>query len=551
MTATVMAPGRAAGSAGSLLVAGLVLAALAEAIAGTALSLGRADIIGDIHATPDEFAWLDVGYVAMKFTGFMIAPWLLGRLGAHNTMLGATLVIGAACAAAAMTTSLDLLVALRSLQGLSGGLLLVVGQTILFQVYPRAQQPLIQAAYAMGAVVAPATLAPALQGWLVDSHSWLWIFLSVAPLSLAAAGFMLFAGGSAIPTADRRPFDPVGLVLLGASLFCLTYVFSQGSRWDWFEAPRIVWLTALGAAALVGFIGQQVLIGGKGLLDFSAFGSDDFTFAFIVSFVAGAALFGSAWLIPSFAVSVLAFTPTDAGLLLLPSGGLFVAALLLAAFLMKARRMPPIATAPLGILLTMLAMWMLSRSTHESGAGDMMAALLVRGAGLGFLFLSITLVAFGGLGRAALASGIGLFNTGRQLGGLIGVAALQTMISHDTAANQTALAAHVTAGAPAVSERLAATTSLLMAKGMDAAAAAPAAASLLGRAVGGQSTVIAFETAFNSLVLLFVFAAPVIIAVKIGLARSARARAGRPPVQEAADDNKRIAGTEPEPATTS
>jgi MFS transporter, DHA2 family, multidrug resistance protein len=249
--------------------------------------------------------------------------------------------------------------------------------------------------------------------------------------------------------------------------------------------------------------------------------------------VAGAALFGSAWIIPSFAVSVLAFTPTDAGLLLLPSGAVFVAALLLAAFLMQARRLPPIATAPLGILLTIVAMWMLSGSTHESGAGDMMAALLVRGLGLGFLFLSITLVAFGGLGRAALATGIGLFNTGRQLGGLMGVAALQTMINHDTAANQAALAAHVTAGAPAVSERLAATTSLLMARGMDAVAAGRAATSLLGRAVAGQSTVIAFETAFNSLALLLVFAAPVVVAVKIGLARSAKARARRREVQGA------------------
>jgi DHA2 family multidrug resistance protein len=526
MTSTALSPARAAGSAGRLLVVGVVLAALTEAIAGTALSLGRADIIGDIHATPDEFAWLDVGYTAMKFTGFMLGPWLLGRGGARTTMLAATLIIGAACAAAALTTSLDLLIALRSLQGLAGGLLLVAGQTILFQVYPRAQQPLIQAVFAMGAVVAPATLAPALQGWLVDSQSWAWIFLSVAPLSLAAAGLMLLARGTDPPVADRRPFDPAGLALISLSLFCLTYVFSQGARWDWFEAPRIVWLTTLGAAAMIGFIGQQILIGGRGLLDFSAFRSDDFTFAFIVSFVAGAALFGSAWIIPSFAVSLLAFTPTDAGLLLLPSGAVFVAALLLAAFLMQARRLPPIATAPLGILLTIVAMWMLSGSTHESGAGDMMVALLVRGLGLGFLFLPITLVAFGGLGRAALATGIGLFNTGRQLGGLIGVAALQTMIGHDTAANQTALAAHVAAGVPALSERLAATTSLLMARGMDAAAAGRAATSLLGGTVAGQSTVIAFETAFDSLALLLVFAAPVVIAVKIGLARSAKARAG-------------------------
>jgi DHA2 family multidrug resistance protein len=65
-----------------------------------------------------------------------------------------------------------------------------------------------------------------------------------------------------------------------------------------------------------------------------------------VSFVAGAALFGSAFLIPSFAVSVIAFRPTDAGQLLLPSGAFFVGTLLIAAFLMQVRRVPPVVTVP-------------------------------------------------------------------------------------------------------------------------------------------------------------------------------------------------------------
>ena len=151
---------------------------------------------------------------------------------------------------------------------------------------------------------------------------------------------------------------------------------------------------------------------GQGLLDFTLFKSDDFCFAFIVSFVAGAALLGSAYLIPSFAVSVLAFRPTDAGQLLLPSSALFICTLLIAAFLMQVRRVPPVATVPFGILMFMIAMWMLSGSTGESGADDMMAAILLRGFGLGFLFLSITLIAFSNLNERNLAFGIGLFDTG-------------------------------------------------------------------------------------------------------------------------------------------
>lgn len=416
-------------------------------------------------------------------------------------------------------TRLDLLVVLRIVQGFSGGTLLVAGQVIIFRVFPRSQQPILQALFAMGAVVAAATIAPIVQGWLLDNQSWAWILFCIVPVSLAAAGLLLIADGPTPGRTGDRPFDWIGFALITVALFCLTYVFTQGTRWDWFEEPRIVWLSVIGAAALMSFLVQQLMIKGDDLLDLTSFRSEDFLFAFIVSFVAGAALFGSAFLIPSFAVSVLAFRPTDAGLLLLPSGALFVVSLLISAFLMQGRGVPPFATVPFGILMIMVAMWMLSGSTSESGTDDMMAGILLRGFGLGFLFLSITLIAFSDLNRKNLASGIAIFNTGRQFGGLMGVAGLQTLIDHNVAANLAVLGANVTAGIPAVGARLATMTAMLTSKGMDTITASRAAAKLLGSIVVGQSTVIAFNTAFNAVALLFVFAVPVLLTVKIGLSR--------------------------------
>jgi len=525
VTAAVASAGsRDARASGGWLIGGIVLASLTEAIASTVLSFGRGDIIGDTHATPDEFAWLDVGYTALKLIGFAFTPWLLTRVQPRTALLAATLAMGAACAAAAVTARLDVLIFLRAVQGLAGAILLVSGQALLFWAYPRSHQPILQAIFAMGSVVAPATIAPALQGWLLDSQSWTWIFFSVAPLSLAAAGLMTMDNPAPPPSSERRAFDWLGFTLLSAVLFSATYLLSQGSRWDWFEAGRIRWLGLVVGVGLVMFVLQQRLAAPRTLFDSTVFRVDDFSFAFVVSFVAGAALFGSAFLIPSFAVSVLGFTPTAAGQLLLPSGALFVGALLLAAYLMQARGLPPIATVPFGILLIMSAMWMLSRSSGQSGADDMMPAILLRGLGLGFLFLSITLIAFSRLAPANLAFGIGLFNIGRQLGGLMGVAGLQTVIDHQVTANQAVLGAMLSPGSPALAERLASTTALLVARGMEAGAAARAATSLLGRAVAGQATVIAFDTAFNVVALLFVVAAPILIAVKLVLARTAGRR---------------------------
>ena len=522
------APGPDSRTTGAALVAGIVLATLTEAIASTVLSLGRNDIIGDTHATPDEFAWLDVGYTTTKFIGFMIAAWLMTRFDPRRLVIGSTLLMGVACGTAAITDRLDLLIALRAIQGFCGGTLLVAGQSIIFLAYPRARQPILQALFAMGSVVAPATIAPALQGWLIDSQSWAWIFFGVVPVALAAIGLLLIADSTGQFANERYPLDWIGLALISAAFFCLTYVFNQGSRWRWFEEPRIVWLTLIGVAALLAFLGQQAASKARGVLDFGLFRSSDFSFAFIVSFVAGAALFGSAFLIPSFAVSLLAFTPTDAGQLLLPSGAFFAGALLVAAFLMQARGASPIVTVPFGILMIMMAMWMLSGSTSESGADDMMAAILLRGFGLGFLFLSITLIAFGDLDDRNRASGIGLFNAGRQLGGLIGVAALQTMIDNNVTANAAVLGASIAAGVPAVDERLANISTMLVARGMDGVTAGRAAMGLLGRAVTSQSTVIAFDAGFVAIALLFLVAAPVLVTIKIAFALHAKMRLRTP-----------------------
>lgn len=304
-------PSGAKATTGVLLIVGVVLATLTEAIAGTVLSIGRGDIIGDTYATPDEIAWLDVGYTTLKLIGFIMAAWLMQRFSARNLIIGSTLAMGLACCMAAIIARLDLLIALRIIQGFAGGTLLVAGQAMIFRAWPRAFQPILQALFAMGSVVAPATIAPALQGWLIDSQSWTRIFFSVVPLALAATGLLLIADGPSPAQVRQRPFDWLGFSLISATLFCFTYVLSQGSRWDWFEEPRILMLTMIGTAALLVFFGQQALAKGLGVFDFTVFKSSDFTFAFIVSFVAGAALFGSAFLIPAFALSVLAFTPTD------------------------------------------------------------------------------------------------------------------------------------------------------------------------------------------------------------------------------------------------
>ena len=507
----------------TILLVGLTLTAGMEAITGTALSIGRIDMLGDTHATPDEFAWLDIAYLAAKLTAFALAAWLAARFGAGRSLIAAALLLSTASLGSALTTDIGALAVWRVLQGVAGGVLLAGGQTVLLQVFPRRQQPIVQAVFALGAVMAPATLTPALQGWLVDSLSWSWIFLVNLPLGVAATGAIAL-GLPALPNTQKKTrLDGIGLAFLVVAMVCISYLLQQGSRWNWFDDSRIVHLSLLGGTALGGFVIWEACRQGLDpLLDFSPFRNTGFAFGFVVSFVAGFALSGSAFLIPSFALSVLDFSATWGGLLLLPSGALVGLGLLFAGAMVHRIGLAPFKLVPAGILLFMTAMWLLSGSTSESGPSDLMPPLLLRGFGLGLLFVALTLITLVGLEGDAIAHGTGLFNAGKQLGGLIGIAVLQSYLDHQAALNRSVLVAHLTPGDPALIERQSAVAGLLTSRGLDPEWAATGALGLIRHAVQTQVAALAFDEAFLLVALLFVVAAPLLISLKLLLARMSR-----------------------------
>lgn len=503
-----------------LVATGIVLTAFMDAVASTALSIGRIDILGDTFATPDELVMVDIVFIAAKLTAFLVAPLLVTA--AKPTACLRAGAVALLLASAAMTFSVDLfwICICRIVQGLAGGTILVAGQTLLFFRFPHRHQPVVQAVFAVGAVMAPTTVTPALQGWLVDHFTWDWIFLSNIPVGITSLVLLAADGNRTYWRQTRLPLLEILSLGIGAAL--LTYVLLQGSRFNWFDDPDIIVFATIGAAAAGFLIAWEALPRKEGsLLVISPFGNQDFRFGLLVSLVAGFALSGSAYLIPAFALNVLDFTATGAGALLLPSGVMLALALLLAGLVIERSGIAPIALVPFGILLFAGAMWLLSGSTNGSGVPDLTFPLHLRGFGLGLLFVALTLVTLQGLAADALPFGIGLFNFGKQVGGLTGIALLQTYIDHQNALNRTILSAHLAKGDPALDQRLGTTTHALASNGVDAAAATRVALPVLQRALEKQVATISFDEAFFALVLLFAVAAPCLVLARQLLGRQA------------------------------
>ncbi len=525
-------------TAGSLfLLCGATTIVLVDAIAGTALSIARLDVMGHTHATADEFAKLDYGYTAAKLIAFALSPWIAGVFGLFRSVMIAGLLITAACFGSAHVDDLNLLFILRLLQGSSGGVLMIGAQALLFRVFPMKHQPFVQSTYAIGAVVAPATLAPYMQGWLLDHLDWSLIFLCSVPFGIAGIAMLALSPQAQSVKTPRATFDVGGAILFSIAAFCLSFVLSQGNRWDWLSDSAIFWSSVTGLGALGIQIFRQFLDPRSArLFDFGIFRNANFSFGIAASLAAGFALLGSSFAIPSFAVSVLKMTPTAAGSLLLPSTLMFVGSLFLTAFLIQKLKLPGIITVPFGIMGFMLAMWLLSGSTSGSGIPDMKNAILIRGLALGFLFLSITLVTLMSLSKAQLLYGIALFSIGRQMGGLVGISFLQTFIEDQTAQNRVILAASILPGREEVISRVSQLGRLLSSHGMEAGLASKTAVSLIGKQVTLQSTTIAFDTAFFAITLFFFGAAPCLVIWKILLGRILASNSSNKPAYSTVED---------------
>ncbi|MBO6815056.1 MAG: DHA2 family efflux MFS transporter permease subunit [Rhizobiaceae bacterium] len=496
---------------------GVTIAVLMDALNGTIFTIARPQIMGDALATPDEASWVNTGYLIAKLTCLPSAAWIVDRIGEARAFLWSALTVVVASILCTLPIPLETFVGARIIQGAAGAALLVSAQTILFRLFPSAKQGLTQAVYALGVVMAPTTLVPAVQGWLTDDFSWTWVFwLNAALAPLAFLCLTPFWSRLPNTVRMRRPFDWIGFVLFSLAMTAIVYVLLQGPRWNWFEAAQITASTLVGAASLVAVVGWRI-IGQKRseLFDRSTFTDAHFGFGFFVSFVAGFALFGSAFLIPTYALNVLRMSAMDAGLLLLPSSLAVGTGLLIAGGLINTKNLNPLKLVPLGIGLVMTAMWMLSWSNLDSGTHDLWAGLLIRGLGLGFLFLPVTLITLSGLQEEQVATGVGLFNFGRQMGGIIGISFLSTYLDHQIELNRRVLIKNIDPASIPFLERQEAIAETLTSRGFDPGLADEGAAAVIQSTLQGQVAALSFNEAFFALVMLFVVAVPLILAFKL------------------------------------
>jgi DHA2 family multidrug resistance protein len=482
---------------------------LLDGVNGAMCSTLRQYLMGGFSATSDQIAWGAIFYYVGKLYMLLLAAKLQKRYGQRGAFLTASIVLVLATAAGAIVINYPIFLVVLLIQGCAGGAMIAFGQGTLLAIFPRREQSLVQGAYALSAVMFPATIVPALLGGFAYNLDWRDTYLGIAPFGLLGCGWLVWKRKLLSDSVSPTEFLPVRIILMITTLFALVYVLEQGDRNRWLEYPPIVWALLLAAACILtlAFIETS---GGPTFLPYGSFRYANLTFGMCVVLLAGVALFGSGYVISGFAGGVLSYPVSVSGLVQL-SGTFFATVSFLAVgVILRFTKFPPVFVILTGLLLFGISMWHLGDAPSNLNFEGFASWLIVRGFALGCQFIPLTLLALTCLPAHEDVAAAGLFNFNRQIGALVGVAWLQTLLEHKIDGNQTIFGNAVSLTSPNAIHYAQAAQNALSIHGEQPSQIPAAATALMLQEAHRQWASIAFNGCFESLALVFLFAFPLV-----------------------------------------
>jgi DHA2 family multidrug resistance protein len=461
---------------------GVIMAMIDMTIVNVALPT----IAGNLGCSIDDVAWVATGYILAAVITMPLNGWLTAYFGRKTFYAGSIVLFTVASLLCGFAHSIVQLTLFRILQGFGGGSLQPTAQAILFETFGAKRSGPAMAMFGLGVMTAPA-LGPILGGYIIDNATWPLIFLINVPIGILT----FFMALSFIPTPHyiarvNRGIDWAGLGLLAAGLASLQYVLERGQHEDWWDSTTIVVLASVSVVALAIF-GIKTLRDRYPLVNLRVFRVQSFALANIVMFVVGFGLFGSELIVPLFFQSILGMTALDAGMALLP-GAIATAVSMIVSGRLTGKIDPRILPVT-GASLAAWANWQLGGLTQYAGADDTLIPRTVLGFGLGCLFVPMTTIMLANIPREELAGATGIAQLVRQLGGSLGIAAITTLLTRQTAVAWSELAGGIT-------QSHGVSTPVLM--------------SLLSQA----ASVSAYDYVFRVSAILFVLAVPLIFMIR-------------------------------------
>ena len=385
--------------------------------------------------------------------------WLSNFFGRKRLLVLCVFLFTMSSVLCGAATSLSFLIVARVLQGIGGGAMLPIAQSVLLESFPPAKRGVAMAAYAMGVVVAP-ILGPTLGGWITDNYSWRWIFYINVPVGL----FAMFMAAWVVedpPYVKRNTkaaIDFIGFALLAVWLATLQVILDKGQQEDWFASTWITWFAVISVVSMLSFLVREFIVDHP-IVNLRIFGNRNFAIGVSLMFLLAGVLYGTTAALPIFLQTLMGYSALESGYALSPRGcAAFVATFIVGRLVGKVRNRWLLLT---GFILLATSSFWLANINMDIGMSSVILPSVLNGIAISFIFVPLTTTTMGHLRQEQMGNASGLFNLMRNLGGSVGIAFVTTILDRRGQVHQFLMVGHLTPYDAAFRERLAMITSAL------------------------------------------------------------------------------------------
>jgi DHA2 family multidrug resistance protein len=462
------------------------------------VSASLSEIQAGLAASGDEIPWVQTAYLIAEVVAIPLSGFLSRALGTRTLFAASCAGFTLASFMCGLSSSIGSMIVWRAIQGFIGGGMIPTVFAAAYTIFPKSRQSMITPIIGLIATLAP-TIGPTVGGYLTEALSWHWLFfINIIPgvaVTIAALALIDFDKPD---YALLDHFDWWGLIAMAGFLGALEYVLEEGPRNDWLQDETIAYASIASALSAVAFF-YRAFTARAPIVDLRAFSNRNFALGSMFSFVLGIGLYGLTYLYPVYLAQVRGYNSLMIGETMFVSGlAMFFSAPVVGRL---AAKFDPRFMLISGFLLFALGTFDMHYLTKDWDFWELFLPQIFRGVGLMFAMVPVTNVALGTLSPDRLKNASGLFNLMRNLGGAIGLAALNTVLNDRMDLHLTRLHEAVNWSRGSATEMLANLTARFQDFGSNAEAMALKQMSLMVRR---EATVMSFSDVFLLLTVLFV-----------------------------------------------
>ncbi|WP_417274435.1 DHA2 family efflux MFS transporter permease subunit [Celeribacter halophilus] len=461
------------------------------------VSASLPEIQAGLGASADEISWVQTAYLIAEVIMIPLSG-LLGRMMSTRYLFAASAAgFTVASFLCATSGSINEMILWRAVQGFLGGGMIPAVFAAAFTIFPASKRNVVSPMIGLIATLAP-TVGPTVGGYLSHTLSWHWLFLVNVP-----AGIAVTIGAFVLIDFDKPNwslfdnFDWIGLGALACFLGAMEYVLEEGPGNDWFDDELVAGLfVVMIVGGIITF--WRAFTRKNPVVDFSAFSNVNFAVGSVFSFVMGIGLYGMTYLYPLYLAQIRGYDSLMIGETVFVSGlAMFMTAPIAGALASKLDLRVMLLAGFIGFATSS---WMLTGMTADWDFNELLAPQILRGISLMICMVPINNLALGTLPPDKMKNASGLYNLMRNLGGAVGLAVINTLLTDRNALHSAHLREALNWSNAEALRQLDLISSLLSLNGVDGETGA---LKYMAARISQQATVMSFIDVFTLITLLF------------------------------------------------